>query len=80
MERQDEIRSKGFDLTNPRSGFMTRSEFIDKFGQDASTDYDTYQQYAEMRAGLRIINDAVIDVGTYKQINTNYGSKKYVLE
>lgn len=59
---------------------MTRSEFIDKFGQDASTDYDTYQQYAEMRAGLRTINDAVIDVGTYKQINTNYGSKKYVLE
>lgn len=80
MERQEEIRSKGFDLTSSKSGFMTRSEFIDKFGPDASTDYDAYQQYAAMRAGLRTIDDAVIDVGTYRQINTNFGSKKYVLE
>lgn len=57
---------------------MTRSEFIEKYG--ANENYDIYQQYAALRAGLRTIDDAVIDVGTYKQVNTNYGDKKYVLE
>lgn len=59
---------------------MTRTEFLDKYGKDAEGNYDAYREYASLRAGLRNIEDAVIDIGTYKKVNSNYGDKKYVLE
>ena len=59
---------------------MTRTEFLDKYGKDAEENYDAYREYASLRAGLRNIEDAVIDIGTYKKVNSNYGDKKYVLE
>lgn len=32
-----------------------------------------------MRVGLRTMDDVLINLGTYKKINTNYGDKKFVL-
>lgn len=32
-----------------------------------------------MRVGLRSVDDALINLGTYKKINRNYGDKKFVL-
>ena len=40
LGRQEEIHSRGFDLTSPQSGFMTRTEYPDKYGKDTSSDYD----------------------------------------
>ena len=34
LGRQEEIHSRGFDLTSPQSGFMTRTEYLDKYGKD----------------------------------------------
>ena len=79
LGRQEEIHSRGFDLTSPRSGFMTRTEYLDKYGKDTSSDYDAYIEYAKLRAGLKDIDNAVIDFNSYKQVNSNYGDKKYIL-
>lgn len=35
--------------------------------------------FSKMKVGLRTIGDAIIDVGTYKRINRDYGNKEYVL-
>lgn len=35
--------------------------------------------FAKMKVGLRTVGDAIIDVGSYKKINANYGDKDYVL-
>nr|DAP37407.1 MAG TPA: portal protein [Caudoviricetes sp.] len=79
LGRQEEIHSRGFDLTSSQSGFMTRTEYLDKYGKDTSSDYDAYIEYAKLRAGLKDIDNAVIDFNSYKQVNSNYGDKKYVL-
>ena len=36
--------------------------------------------YAKMRVGVKNLTDAVINLGTYRQINRNYSDKNYILK
>ena len=36
--------------------------------------------FAKMRVGMRAINDAIIDLGTFTKNNPKYGDKAYVLK
>lgn len=38
-----------------------------------------FLDFSKMKVGLRTIGDAIIDVGSYKRANRNYGDKDYVL-
>ena len=37
------------------------------------------RDFSKMKIGLRTVGDALIDVGSYKQVNKNYGDKQFVL-
>lgn len=47
-------------------GFMTRSE---------AEELD----YAKMRVGLKSLDDAVMNLGSYRKVNPNYGNKDFIL-
>lgn len=38
------------------------------------------KDYSKLKVGLKLIEDAVIDLGTLRKVNSNYGDKKYILE
>lgn len=52
--RQEEIREKGFNLTEDRD-------------------------YSKMKVGLKTVEDCVINLGSYRKVNRNYGDKTFVL-
>ena len=64
-ERQEQIRSKGFDLTDSIRQYNSE-------GKD-------YTDYAKTKVGLRSIPDALIDVGTYNKVNSQFADKTYIL-
>lgn len=57
-------------------GVSERPEIADKelasFGQNLD--------FSKMKVGLRTIDDAIMNVGSYKQVNRNFGDKHFVLE
>lgn len=42
-------------------------------------DQRDFLDFSKMKVGLRTVGDAIIDIGSYKRINRNYGDKDYVL-
>ena len=65
--RVEEIKAKGFDLVN---------------GSLVQTPSETYTpvDYSKMKVGLRTIEDAVINLGSYKKVSPQYADKEYVLK
>ena len=37
------------------------------------------RDYAKMRVGIRTVDNALVNLGTYKKVNPNYGDKGFVL-
>ena len=37
------------------------------------------RDFSKMRLGLKVLDNAIADLGTYKQVNRNYGSKSFIL-
>ena len=37
------------------------------------------QDYSKMRIGMRTVDNALVNLGTYKRVNPNYGDKGFVL-
>lgn len=35
--------------------------------------------YSKMKIGLRTVDDAIIDIGSFKKVNRNYGDKQFIL-
>ena len=61
--RQEEIRAKGFNLI--RAGAQQEPREFNFFEGD----------YSKIRVGVRQLDDAIINLGSYKKINSNYGDK-----
>ena len=55
----------GISLTHPQT-YEEEDPFIPK-------------NFAKMKIGLRTIGDALVDIGSFKRVNSNYGDKDFVL-
>ena len=55
MNRQDEIREKGFDMTR-------------------------ITDYGKIKVGVKTLDDAILNLGSLKAANKNYGDKKIILK
>lgn len=51
----------------------------DGIGERVETDRD-FLDFSKMKIGLRTVGDAIIDVGSFKKANKNYGDKDFVLK
>lgn len=67
-QKQERIKAKGFNLIENGIG-------PDKEDEEIFEEMD----YSKMRVGLRTIDDVVVNLGTYKKVNPNYGDKNFVL-
>jgi len=56
LDRMEEIRKKGFDMSTPRS-IPVEGNVIPEM------------EYAKMKVGIKSLNDAVMNLGAYKKIN-----------
>jgi len=63
--RIEEIKKKGFTLT-PSDNTL-----------DASPYYPT--DFSKIRVGVKSLDDAVLDLGSYRKVDSKYGDKDYVL-
>ena len=67
VNRMEEIKRKGFDM-----GFADNTPDV--------LDLRQVHDFSKIKVGAKILEDAVIDVGTYKKINTKCGDKTAVLQ
>lgn len=67
-DRKSEIHAKGFNLAK---GGVVRSE-------DETYEYDPVD-FSKVRVGLRTLTDATLDLGTYRKVSPELGSKTTVL-
>lgn len=51
----------------------------DGIGERVETDRD-FLDFSKMKIGLRTVGDAIIDVGSFKKANRDYGDKDFVLK
>lgn len=51
-------------------GFKITNEIIEEYQP---------QDYAKLKIGLKYIEDAIIDLGTLRKVNPNYGNKNFIL-
>lgn len=63
MDRQEEIRAKGFDINS----YSCR-------------DYDGPLDYNSIKVGPKRLDDAVLNLGSIKKVNRQYGDKSFVLK
>lgn len=70
-ERQKQIKSKGFNLIS--QGLYTYQD------EDLANEEFEPIDFSQMRVGLRTIDNALLNLGTYRKINPNYGNKRFVL-
>ena len=60
-----------------------RQEYIHSkgFAIAAEESFDGYQSrdYAKLKLGIKQVEDAIIDLGTLRRVNKNYGDKSYIL-
>lgn len=54
--------------------YITKSQFEAQF-DDAPSAVD----YAKIRVGLKTLDDAVMNLGTFRKVNSNYGNKAFIL-
>ena len=67
-QRQQEIKDKGFNLIG--SGIRTAPRDFDIFDED---------NYAKIRVGVRQLDDAILNLGTYRKVRAQYGDKSFIL-
>lgn len=60
--RQEEIRSKGFDMINSRRG------------------YEGPIDYGKIKVGTKILDDAVLNLGSMPKIRHDFGNKAFILQ
>lgn len=65
QRRQQNIKAKGFNMIT--DGVSDRED--EYFPID----------FSKMKVGLRTVGDAIMNIGTYKQVNRDYGDKTYIL-
>ena len=65
-ERQAAIKAKGFNMVEADDDMTNTNPFEE-------------MDFSKMRVGLRTINDALVNLGSYKKINRSYGDKSFVL-
>ena len=70
QRRLDTTESRNLKIVDNETSFMTRSEYYEKENLD----------YAKMRVGLKSLDDAVMNLGTYRKVNPNYGNKEFILK
>ena len=46
---------------------------------DPKENYVINPDFAKMRVGAKTLDDAIIKLGTYREVNENYGNKGYIL-
>lgn len=63
-----DAKAKGFDMIH-RDHQLT----IEDLDEDGLLDF------SKMRVGVRSITDAILNVGTFKKVNKNYGDKEFIL-
>ena len=64
-ERQDYIKAKGFNLAG--AGVTTSRDF-------------NLDEYNNIRVGVRQLDDAVLNLGSYRKVKSYYGDKSFVLK
>ena len=67
-QRQQEIKDKGFNLVG--SGLRSAPREFDLF--DSS-------DYSKVRVGVRQLDDAVLNLGSYRKMPEHYGDKQFIL-
>lgn len=67
-DRQKEIKDKGFNLID--QGISYYGEQEDPFEP---------RDFSKLRVGLRTVDNSLINLGTYKKVNPNYGDKRFIL-
>ena len=65
IDRQNEIRSKGFNMINGRIPYE---------------DPMIQNQYGKIKVNTKILDDAVLDLGAIPKIKKHYGNKTYILK
>lgn len=65
--RQEDIRAKGFSLIDKHP--------VDSPFDDAPSNLD----YGKIRVGLKTLDDAVMNLGVHRTVNSNYGNKAFIL-
>jgi len=66
--KQEYIHSKGFNIIAAGADEENLHEY----------EYISHD-YAKLKAGIKYVEDAVIDLGTLRKVNKNYGDKAYIL-
>lgn len=56
--------------------FITKSQFEAQFDDAPSSAMD----YAKIRVGLKTLDDAVMNLGSFRKVNSNYGNKTFILQ
>lgn len=64
--KQEYIHSKGFNMIAAAAVEEEPYEYTSK-------------DYAKLKMGIKYIEDAIIDLGTIRKVNRNYGDKTYIL-
>lgn len=54
---------------------ITQSQYEAQFEKDSSP-----IDYAKIRIGLKTLDDAVMNLGTFRKVNSNYGNKTFILQ
>lgn len=57
--------------------FITKTQFEAQFSTD--TPPGEMVDFARIRVGLKTLDDAIMDFGTYRKVNQNYGDKTFIL-
>ena len=68
-QRQADIKAKGFNLTQDGVAYSRRENDWSEFSED----------FAKLKVGIRTIDDAILDLGSFKRANRDYGDKDFVL-
>ena len=48
--------------------------------QSPANQLDSAVDFSKMRIGLKSIDDAILNINSYKKINSNYGNKDFILK
>ena len=68
MKKRQLNKPQSFKLVE-EPAYLTRSEYMEQESMD----------YAKMRVGLKTVDDAIMNLGTFKKINNNFSNKEFIL-
>ncbi len=73
-DRQSEIRSRSLNLVGRGVSYNLHDEEIpDDYNEE------DFLEFSKIRVGLKQLDDATLNLGTYRKVNPRYGDKNFVL-